>query len=61
MTFSFIDHGLRDFIRTDDGKVLYKEFSSWDQAENFVADGGLDEFGWTNQGTQKYCWNDEED
>ena len=60
MTFSFIDSGLKDFIRDENGEVLKKEFNSWEGADNFIMDGGLDEFGWTNTGTQKYCWEDEE-
>ena len=58
-TFSFIDFGLEDFIRTDDGEVLKKEFSCYDSASNFIADGGLDEFGWTNKGTRTFCWEEE--
>ena len=46
--FSFIDFGLKDFIRTDDGEVLTKQFNSYQEADDFIADGGLDEYGWTN-------------
>ena len=58
--FSFIDFGIRDFIRTDDGEVLTKQFNSYQEADDFIADGGLDEFGWTNQGTRKWCWEEED-
>ena len=58
--FSFIDFGLKDFIRTDDGEVLTKQFNSYTEADEFIADGGLDEYGWTNQGTRKWCWEEED-
>ncbi len=58
LQFSFIDQGLRDFIRDENGDVLVKEFSSWEDADEFIMDGGLTDYGWTNQGTQKKCWND---
>lgn len=58
-SFSFIDFGLKDFIRTDDGEVLIKDFPNYQAADNFIADGGLDEYGWTNKGTRKWCWEAE--
>lgn len=58
-TFSFIDFGLKDFTRTDDGEVLIKEFTTYQDADNFVADGGLNDYDWTNRGTRKWCWEDE--
>lgn len=58
-SFSFIDFGLKDFIRGEDGNVLIKEFQSYDAADNFIMDGGLEEYGWTNQGTRKWCWEEE--
>ena len=48
--FSFIDFGNRDFIRDDEDKVLMKEFSSWEAADDFIMDGGLDNYAWTNSG-----------
>ena len=42
--FSFIDFGNRDFIRDDEDKVLIKEFSSWEAADDFIMDGGLDTY-----------------
>ena len=57
--FSFIDFGLKDFIRTDDGKVLILPFNSYFDADLFVEDGGLEQYGWTNEGTVKWCWNEE--
>jgi len=61
MEFSFIDNGLKDFIRDENDKILKKEFSSWEDCDDFIMDGGLNEYGWTNTGTKKYCWNDEDD
>lgn len=58
--FSFIDFGLRDFIRDDNDEVLIKQFDNFQQADDFIADGGLDEFGWTNTGTRKWCWEEED-
>ena len=58
LQFSFIDQGLRDFIRDENEDVLVKEFSTWEEADDYIMDGGLFDFGWTNQGTQKHCWND---
>jgi len=61
MEFSFFDSGLKDFIRHENDEILKKEFSSYEDADDFIMDGGLDEYGWTNTGTKKYCWNDEDD
>jgi hypothetical protein len=61
MTFSFIDHGHRDFVRDHDGSALKLEFNSWEEADNFIMEGGLVEYGWSNDGTRKWCWDDDED
>lgn len=61
MQFSFIDYGKKDFIRKDDGHVLIKYFRTWDDADSFIMDGGLEEYGWTNEGTRKWCWDEDED
>jgi hypothetical protein len=58
--FSFIDFGQKDFIRDKNGEVLTKQFGSYAEAENFIMDGGLDDFGWTNEGTRKWCWEAED-
>jgi len=58
MEFSFMDYGAKDFVRDDNGDCLIKEFNSWEDADNFVMEGGLDEYGWTNEGTRKICWDD---
>lgn len=60
MTFSFIDFGNRDFVRDENGEALKKDFKNWDDADNFIMEGGLDEYDWTNTGTRKFCWDDEE-
>ena len=46
LQFSFIDQGLRDFIRDENGDVLVKEFSTWEEADDYIMDGGLFDFGW---------------
>ena len=53
--FSFIDFGLKDFIRDEDDQVLILKFASYQDADNFIGDGGLYEYGWTNKGTKKWC------
>jgi hypothetical protein len=58
--FSFIDFGLKDFLRDDEGKVVVEEFSSYQEADDFIADGKLEWYGWTNSGTRKWCWDEEE-
>ncbi|GEM_PF-5732834 len=59
MLFSFIDYGLKDFIRDENDEVLKKEFRTYDDADDFISSGGLEEYGWTNEGTLKWCWNEE--
>lgn len=61
MEFSFIDYGAKDFVRDHDGNALVVDFNSWDDADNFIMDGGLNEYGWTNEGTKKVCWDEDED
>jgi hypothetical protein len=61
LQFSFIDEGLRDFIRDENENVLIKEFHNWDEADEFIMDGNLYQYGWTNQGTRKHCWNRNEE
>lgn len=55
-SFSFIDFGLKDFVRNEDGDTLILLFPSFSAADSFIEDGGLEEYGWTNEGTQKWCW-----
>lgn len=61
MTFSFIDYGTQDFVRDHTGEALKVEFDSYDHAEDFIMDGGLYEYGWTNGGTRKWCWDEEDE
>lgn len=61
MIFSFIDYGTQDFVRDHDGSSLKVELNSWADAEDFIMDGRLDEYGWTNKGTRKITWDDEDD
>ena len=58
LELSFIDDGLKDFIRKENGEVLIIKCDSWEDAEDFIMDGKLKKYGWTNTGTRKYCWND---
>lgn len=58
--FSFIDFGLKDFIRDYDDEVLILKFASYHDADEFITDGGLDEYGWTNEGTKIWCWDAED-
>lgn len=58
--FSFIDFGNKDFVRDNDGNVVTKQFSSYDEADDFIASGGLDDFDWSNNGTRKWCWEAED-
>ena len=60
-TFSFIDDGNKDFIRDENDNVFKKKFFSYGDASEFIADGGLDDMGWTNRGTKIYCWEEEHD
>jgi hypothetical protein len=53
--FSFIDFGLKDFLRDDEGKVVVEEFSSYQEADDFIADGKLEWYGWTNSGRRIWC------
>lgn len=59
MTFSFIDFGTRDFVRDHDDVTLKLEFSGYEAADDFIMNGGLEEYGWTNEGTKKWCWEEE--
>lgn len=51
--------GLEDFLRTPDGNVLKILFPSYEHADEFIMNNGLVEYGWTNQGTRKWCWEEE--
>lgn len=59
MLISFIDHGTKDFVRDHKGKTLKLEFKNFEAAEDFIMNGGLEEYGWSNDGTRKYCWDEE--
>lgn len=61
MEFSFIDYGTKDFVRDEQGETLKMQFNSWEDADDFIMRGGLDEYGWSNDGTRKWCWDEDED
>jgi len=58
-TYSFIDFGLRDFLRYPDGRVITIVVSGYEEVEDWLLSHG-EEYGWTNQGTRNFCWEDEE-
>lgn len=57
--FSFIDFGLKDFLRDKDGEIVMTPFNSFDEAEEWLLTFG-DKYGWTNQGVKYWCWDIEE-
>ena len=57
--YSFIDFGLKDFLRDNNGKVIRKQFAFVEAAEDWLLTNGED-FGWTNTGIRYWCWDDEE-
>lgn len=59
LEFSFIDHGHKDFVRDHNGNTLILNFNNWDDCDDFIMRGGLDEYGWSNDGTRKWCWNED--
>jgi hypothetical protein len=59
MTYSFIDFGTRDFLRSfEQGPVLELEADSYEEAEEWLLNNGED-FGWTNTGVRYWCWEEE--
>lgn len=58
-TYSFIDFGLRDFLRYPDGRVITVKVEAHYEAEAWLLDYG-EEYGWTNTGVRYFCWEDEE-
>ncbi len=53
--WSIIDIGLHDFIRDENGKPF--DFNNYGEAEIWLHKNG-EKYGWTNQGTQYFCWDD---
>lgn len=58
--FSFIDHGKRDFLRDEDGRVVIIKFNSYTEAHDHIHTGELNQYGWTNSGTRVWCWEEED-
>lgn len=59
--YSFIDFGLKDFLRSDiDGTAIVMEFPNVQAAEDWLLTNG-EQYGWQNEGVRYWCWNDEED
>ena len=57
MLFSFIDYGLKDFLRDDNGEVIKIKASCQEEAEDWLLDNAKN-LEWTNQGTEYYDWED---
>lgn len=57
MLFSFIDYGLKDFLRDQNNEVIKKEFTCQEAAEDWLLDN-VNDLDWTNQGTEYYVWED---
>lgn len=56
--YSFIDFGNKDFLRYDNGDVIIIDFTSYEEAEDWLLSNG-DDYGWTNQGIRYWVWDDE--
>ena len=57
--YSFIDFGLKDFLRDDDDEVVKIEASGFQQAEEWLLKHGEDH-SWTNTGIRYWCWDEED-
>ncbi|MAD76899.1 MAG: hypothetical protein CML20_19310 [Rheinheimera sp.] len=60
-TFSFIDFGLKDFLRDEFNEVIKINAEDNHHAlDLFLAPGGVaDKSDWTNKGLKSWCWEDE--
>lgn len=47
-----------DFIRDHNSETLIKRFDTYEDADNFIMNGGLEDYEWTNEGTRKWCWDE---
>lgn len=56
--YSFIDFGLKDFLRDDNGDVI-KIHGDYVTAEDWLLENG-EEHGWTNTGVRYWEWIEEE-
>lgn len=57
--YSFIDFGLKDFLRDSNDKVIVIEVEGYHQAEDWLLTHG-ESHGWTNEGVRYWDWDDEE-
>jgi len=57
-TFSFIDHGLQDFVRSlNTGKIIKIKATDHGHANHKMFENGLcDDTNWTNTGVKTWCW-----
>lgn len=53
--FSFIDHGLCDFLRDENDEVIKIECESYDEAEDWLMKNHQNT-DWTNEGTLYFKW-----
>lgn len=56
--FSFIDFGIKDFLRNDNDQVIIIDVTDYMAAEDWLLKNGED-YGWTNTGVQYLDWDDE--
>jgi hypothetical protein len=57
--YSFIDFGLRDFLRDDNDEVIVIDVPHHEAAEDWLLTNGED-VGWTNSGVRYWNWTEEE-
>jgi len=57
--WSFIDAGLQDFLRDENGNVIKIEGTLHD-AEDWLLTNAETETDWTNEGTRYWDWEDED-
>jgi hypothetical protein len=57
--YSFIDFGLKDFIRDTVGDTLILMCNNYEEAEDWLLKNGS-YYGWTNKGVRYWCWDEEE-
>lgn len=56
--YSFIDQGLQDFLRDDNGDVIKYRCANSDEAESYLLDELAHTTDWTNKGTNIWDWDE---
>lgn len=54
--YSFIDNGLKDFLRDENNQVIIKKVGCFEEAEEWLLENGK-KYGWTNTGVKYYEWS----